>query len=216
MFKLMLKIIGLIIAAGLLIFGAIYLTCGYQVNLLVKDLEKPLMEMPIDLSVPGYYQKSLPPVRAYFHGLRLEANLEATEPNELVIEEFFNGLKGSAVISDPNGELIASMEVNGGVYFYGHEAGHLRVIFLENFREFESAESIFRLQVDSGASGLKGVRQTLSLHYNLCGCEQSARDISVMLGIVFSLVGLAIAIPVCLSFRRRKKAVQSTSEEEAH
>ena len=164
MLKLILKITGLVVAAGLLVFGVICLVAARDMHKKLSKMQKPLLEIPVDFSEPFELEAVLGPVEKYFHGLAIRIELMTTEDDDTALEALFAGLSGRASVTASDGSVIDAFSFEGGdVYVYGSETDQSTTVsFIYQFREYADDGSVFHLNIDQGAAGLKGIDHTLT------------------------------------------------------
>ncbi len=204
------RIILLVLAGGLLVLAGLSLHGACRMRSLVRELEKPLAEVAVDLSSPNRYVVTLPPVRPYFHGLGLKIRLRTTEKEPARLEQLFKGFKGAGIIAEPEGKLIQAFELTDsdilGDIPQGDADGFFTVLILEPIREYKSDQSQLTLSVEEPAPGLGGIERTLIVGYNLCGMEYAAFGLYSVFAAILILAGLGIAVPVVLSLCRQARA----------
>ena len=200
-----LKFFLIIVALAFGIFGGICLKEAFAMNDVIKEMKKPLVQMPIDISKPITVSKELPPVREYFHGLGLWIELKTTEKDESVLGTLVEGIGGVVSITEADDEVIHRFTIKeDDLICYPSRQGvdkSAYIAFLERIPEFASNSSQLTIQIDQEAKKLNGVEQTLIVKYNLCGLESLNLMIVSGVGIISTLAGLGVGIPTIVSLR---------------
>ncbi|MBE0536381.1 MAG: hypothetical protein IH624_11990, partial [Phycisphaerae bacterium] len=172
----------------LLVFGGVCFKAAYEIHGEVEAMSRPLVEMAVDLSQAGTYSAVLGPVERYFHGIGLHIEIETAERDGGQLAKLFEGIGGTATITDGDGEVVCKLAVAAeglACYATRREAGaRAWAMFLERVPQYEAGHSTLTLEIDRPAGGLAGVRQMFVAKYNLCGLESSLSLIAAVVGVV--------------------------------
>lgn len=209
MVRTMVKVVLALAAAGLFAFGGICIRSAIQLRAAVKEMERPLIDMPIDLSRPGEYSQEMPPVKEYFHGLALRVRIPAGTLSNRQPDQLLAGLRGEVIVNMPDGKVIHRFGFSEEDFLCptGRDVtqGSLYFAFVDRIPQYAGEQSRLTVRVDQSGAALAGVEQTLTAAYALCGLDSLNVLILAGIGTVSVLAGLGIAIPVAVSLRKPKK-----------
>ncbi len=206
--KTLLFLFGIALLAG----GGIYLTSAVRVSKIVKKMQQPLIQFPVDFSKPGEYKEGIPSVQNYFHGLGIDLEVHSSTALPEKSKNLLEGLAGQAILSKEDGESVGRIVLSKEEFVVYDERlqspGEVCLRSLESFPEFTDENCVLTLTVMQGVPGLRDTKQTLSLRYNLCGMESLLVLMNSVFGVVLSLAGLGITVPLFIHgikrFRQRK------------
>ena len=172
-------------------------------------MKKPLLEMAVDLSRVGTYSGVLAPVEAYFHGMRLHIEIETAERDDEQLAELFEGVGGTATITDGEGTVICGLTVaEDRLVCYPvrlESDARAWATFLERVPEYAGEGSVLMVAIDRPAEGLAGVNQKVIVRYDLCGLESLGLLIVSVLGVAAAAAGVTLGALVAAPFVRRKR-----------
>ncbi len=217
------NIILLVIATALIVFGGVVLKESYDCNKKIAGMEKPLAQIPVDFSEPNEYLITLPTVKKYFHGLGLWIKFKTHETDENKLDKLIKGIRGHIIAKKPNNEIICDFPFTyRDLVCYVPEAEREKqiwnnqkkdflasILLVRNIPEYASNSSTIILKINHGTQKLKGIKQTLTVKYRLCGLDKLVVIISSIIGSVSTLAGLGIGVSVTVFWVRKRKSAQS-------
>ncbi len=191
------RTVGLLIAV-VGIAGSIYygLDSYHLHNDFYQWIEDRPMDCVVDLSKPGSTTVPFLQTCDVSHGEALFIHLEPGVDSDEDLDELFDGLSATIVISDSDGMKIEDVKIDRSTFwrFDGAED-----FVLTRFTPFQKGEYVATLRVDSGATKLANHEQLIYAKYELCGLEHMAAVVLGAVSVGAGLVGLiasAFVVPV--------------------
>ena len=194
--------VGRIVGTGIAVLGLLLGTYfGWEAWQLDARLDvwmsEPLFATEVDLSTPGsvelpYYQDCY-----IAHGVMVCLDCDVDNEAKHDFPQLFEGFAGTITVNDESGEKLESLGV-AREYIQCWD-GEFVLAYLPLH---DNQECVATLRVDSGASQLSGVKQTVYVQYELGGLERLAVKFEYGVAAVAGLVGLVSLACVLPGFWR--------------
>ncbi|MHC4639677.1 MAG: hypothetical protein ACYTBP_16425 [Planctomycetota bacterium] len=206
--RLILKILLFVFGITLLVVGGFYITAAFNVNRTLKAMKQPLVQMPIVFSIPSEYAEALPSMQDCFqHGIVLGFEVGVNSTVQTEPEELLEGLRGKAVITKEDGDLVGEIDfIDEDFLCRQHlqrSADSFYFTTIKSFPVYVGQNCRLSVKITQGALKLEGKKQMLELRYHFCGLESLYLLIHFIIGVVPTMVGLAITIPMLIHIVKR-------------
>jgi hypothetical protein len=182
-----LRIIALVIVAGLFLFGAYLYWGSYKLFVQFDSwfAAKPV-DIEVDFSKVGTYSSRFEQICSVSHGEYLGLELPNSVLVKSKVQSLLRGLKANCIISDSNGSEIASVDLSAGNVLTD-EPFCENIVLLNMMQRIKNGTYKISVSVMEGAPALSGIEQRFVAKYQLCGLER-------MPGVVLRLASIACFI----------------------
>lgn len=188
------RTVGLLIAVAGVAGSVYYARDSYRRNNeFYQWFDDRPMESRVDLSQVGEITVPFHQSCSISHGEALFIHLTPGVESDEEVEELFNGLSATIVISDSDGKKIEQAKIDRSTFqrFNGSED-----IVLTEFTPFQRGEYVATLSVDASAPELGKRKQMIYAKYQLCGLEHFPVLISRAFSIGAGIIGLIASVCV--------------------
>jgi hypothetical protein len=120
-------------------------------------------------------------------------------------------LQGCLTIARPEDGVVYNQEF-GSEYTECVRLDEVRWAPVIRFHCGQEAEYELKLAVESGAPGLAGIPQMLSVRYEICGMEYCVAQIAWLIGFAgCSIAGVLLLMIVVVTIRKRRRTKKSNA-----